>query len=204
MNISIIFIIIITKAIFSCICLSALDLPLSFKLKNGQEIQNAKIIENGEREIKISHNAGIAKIKHDQLPEEVLILLGLEASSEDEIKLPSPLSIEGKKFIEPILISIDPDGLKIRHSMGVAKIRYEHLTEDLRIEYGPFDSELASIFRDQALERDREALKLAREAEAKMREANNRSLSVATDQVDTIKQELLTDPAKVSEGVTVD
>lgn len=196
---------------FLAICLifhpciaAAVELPKSFQLKNGQEINNAKFIESDDVFIKMSHDSGIAKVKIEDLPNEVLSSLGLESSFQEEVKLPNPLAIQSKSYENSVLSSVEPDGIKIKHSLGITKIPYESLPEFLLKECGPFDPELAAKFRSELQERDREALRLAREAETKSRVANNLSLSAENKSSSSSKQELINNPSKISDFIAVE
>ncbi len=183
---------------------AATELPKSFKLKNGQEINNAKILDRDDAVLKISHDSGIAKVKIAELPEEVLLSLGIESNAEEEIRLPNPLMVQNKTYSDAVLLSVEPDGIKIKHALGITKIAYESLPENLLKECGPFDPALALKFRSESQERDREALRLAKEAESKATLANNRSLAASAEERNASKQELIDNPSKISDFISVE
>lgn len=183
------------------------NLPPAFKTTKGIEFKNAKISAQNGDSIKILHDGGIATIPHGQLPPEVLALLGISASqapAENVIKLPDPLATAKNSYTQPELVAVEPDGIRIRHSLGSAKVRHEDLPQSVVDQVGPFDPKLAASFREAQAERDREAYATAQRAIQAAQQAETAAAAENNQLVEEHKQALLADPKLVSPSVAVE
>lgn len=193
--------------IVSAAAQTPVQLPPLFKTSKGAEIKNAKISAQNPDSIKVMHDGGIATIPHSQLPPEVLASLGINPAaqpSENIIKLPNPLATSKSEYADPELLAVEPDGIRIRHTLGYAKVKYEDLPAVVVEIVGPFDPKLAASFRDAQAERDREAYAAQRKAILDAQNASNASAKAAQEKMDEHKNALLADPKLVSPSVFVE
>lgn len=193
---------------FTHLCYSqpAILLPASFKTLKGVEIKNAKVTGQTPDAVKVMHDGGIATLPHNQLPPEVLTLLGVDPAStppEDSVVLPDPLETAKNKYEKPELVSVEPDGIRIKHMLGSAKVPYEDLPPAVVALVGPFDAALATSFRAAQAERDRAAYTATRKAILDAQQSS----AVANpnnSQTDAHRTALLADPKLVSPSVFVE
>ncbi len=181
--------------------------PSAFTTTKGISIRNARITSQNSDSIRLMHDGGIATIPLSQLPAEVLHALGLSlppAKPEQAIQLPDPIKTIKAEYKSPELIAIEPDGLRIRHSLGSAKIKHEELPNDVIALVGPFDPKLAASFRQAQAERDREAYAAQRKAILESQNAIMAEAKAAEEKVDEHKQALLADPNLVSPSIFVE
>lgn len=182
-------------------------LPKAFKTSKGAEINNAKISAQNPDSIKVMHDGGIATIPHKQLPPEVLTILGINPATqpaEEAIKLPDPLETTKSKYETPELVAVEPDGIRIRHSLGSAKIKHEELPKDVIDLVGPFDAKLASSYREAQAERDRAAYAATRKALMEAQAESIASAKAAQEKLDEHKNALLADPKLISPSIYVE
>lgn len=109
---------------------------------------NPRVVHLGDRILKISHEAGIANILLSDLPADVCLALNIPFSGGPKITLPSPFKAGGVTYESAQLLSVDPDGIRISHASGSAKVRYEHLSHDITAQLGGFNFEAAAAFRE--------------------------------------------------------
>ena len=186
---------------------STVQLPPAFKTVKGIEIKNAKVSAQNADSIKVMHDGGIATIPHTQLPPEVLTVLGISPSSqptENVIKLPNPLKTTKTDYQDPELVAVEPDGIRIRHALGSAKVKHEELPADIIALVGPFDPKLANSFREAQLERDREAYAAQRKAIMDAQASSNASVAAALQKIEEHKNALLADPKLISPSIFVE
>lgn len=185
----------------------SIQLPTVFKTLKGIEFKNAKITTQTSEGIKVMHDGGIATIINAQLPEEILVLLGVNPSAvavDNGIKLPDPLETTKGNFQQPELVAVEPDGIRIKHSLGTAKVRHELLLPNVLELVGPFDEKLAADFRDAQAERDRAAYTASRDAIMEAQKAGNAANAAASKKADEHRQALLADPKLVSPSVFIE
>lgn len=147
-------------------------LPASFSTTKGTTIQGGKVFGKTATHVTILHDAGMAKIPHEELPNEVRALLGLrpQAAASQEVTLPDPLVIGYTQYAKPRLNGIDPDGIRITHDLGSAKIPYEQLPAEVVALVGPFDPAKAAAARQAAQDQALQA-RLAAQAQAQAQAA---------------------------------
>ncbi len=176
-------------------------LPNFFRTTNGIDIRNAKIINSTEDSIRIMHDGGIVRLNAKELPQEIAGILGFRnEGANDEAILPDPLITSKHRFAHSKLTGIDPDGIRILHAAGVAKINYEDLSKDLIAAFGPFEADRAKIFRDQQQELQRAAYSSAQ----KLKMAGGKAVGQPTLQIEDQKQKLLANPSLISTPVIVE
>lgn len=205
-----------TKHLLTLVCLAissltiaqeAKQLPSEFTTTKGQKITGAKLTGQGPDSIKVMHDGGIATLPVSQLPKEVLTALGLEAtesSAVDSYKLPSPFETTRTSYTEAELMAVEPDGIRIKHTLGTAKVPYEELPEQVKSDLGPFDPSRATAFREAQAEQNRMAQQAAREALKKATAANYAASIEAQKREDQHKEDLLKNPRLVSPRVFVE
>lgn len=156
--------------------------------------------------IKIMHDGGIATIPYNQLPPDVLKGLGITSTPapDDEYKLPSPFKTSRASYEDAQLISVQPDGIRIRHRLGSTKVGYEELPESVVKDLGPFDSSKASAFRSAEVERNRQVLAAAREAVLDAQRAGIEADRKAVASLEQQKDELVKNPKLISPSVFVE
>lgn len=93
---------------------------------------------------------------------------------------------------------MEPDGIRIKHSLGSAKVRYEDLPQEVITLVGPFDPERAEAFRKAEDERNREAYTMARKAIEDAQRAGASADLAARKALDDEKAALLADPNFIS------
>lgn len=190
--------------ILALLCTTAtaqiVQLPPVFKTIKGIEIKNAKVTGSTESAIKVMHDGGIATIQHNQLPPEVLQILGIEGTpqAEPEIALPDPLVTAKTSYEKPQLTAIDPDGIRIKHPLGSAKVRYEDLPPSVLPLVGPFDPSRAESFRKAEEERNRDAYAQARKAIEDAQRAGAAPDIARQKELDELKAALMADPNLIS------
>jgi len=84
--------------------------------------------------------------------------LSLSAPLKADDSWPSLQTTDGKIFTNAKLSKIEPDGIRIVHEDGIAKLPYEHLPESLREELN-FDERQAAAFRQASDQKQQQALK---------------------------------------------
>ncbi len=132
------------------------ELPGAFTTTKGKVIKNAKVLGRTDDALRISHNDGIGSIPFTELPAEVAELLGIDTGEDpNAIKLPNPLVASGKNYLETRLLAVEPDGIRILHDDGGAKLHYEDLPGALQLSLGGFDQEQALKFREAEEERQK-------------------------------------------------
>jgi hypothetical protein len=182
-----------------------IKLPSSFKTTSGIEIKNPRVTGRTEEAVKIMHDGGIATIAYSQLPLEILEALGLQAQSvvSDVIKLPDPLATTKGTYLKPELRAVEPDGIRIIHTLGTAKIWHEHLPISVAESVGPFDPVRATEFREAEAERARQHYKEGRKVLNDAQRAANNYEQSQRDAVEAQKAQLVDNPEMVSPIVSV-
>lgn len=156
----------ITLGFALCAQAQSPSLPPSFKTSKGQTISNGKVMATTPTGVKIVHDSGIANLPNEELPPEVQSLLGIQAAAPQTFPdLPAQISIKFVTYQSAKIIGLDPDGIRITHSNGNAKINHEDLPPELVALVGPFDQEKAMVFR--------------REEEAKLMQARAQAAEIA-------------------------
>jgi hypothetical protein len=180
-------------------------LPPSFTTTQGKVIKNASIRERTESAIKIMHDGGIATIPHNHLPGEVLAALGIStvAPEEPAMSFPQPFTTGNASYQKAELIGVDPDGIRIKHDQGAAKVRFEDLPPFIIQQVGPFDPKRAEEFRIAEQERNRAVYTAARGAINAAQAAATNAAIANQKNLDDQKQALLSDPQKISDVVNV-
>lgn len=164
---------------------SAVDLPDTFTTTKGQIISRGRIIMEQMDAVKVLHDGGVTLIPLNQLPAEIKTLLGIgETKSEEEIKLPELLTLDGKDYNKPLLLAIEPDGIRVQHSNGTAKLKYEKLEPSLQKLLGGFDAVRAADFRTAEMERQKQALASIAEAKEMERAINSGQVSASPPSID--------------------
>ncbi len=152
-------------------------LPASFTTAKGTAIANGKVYGRTPTHLTIMHEGGMAKIPHEEMPAEVQTLLGLtpSAPAAPVVTLPDSLTIGPAVYTHPKLTGTDPDGIRITHDLGSAKIPFENLPPEITALVGPFDTDKAAAFRvsarEEIMQRGREARTVIQEQEATVEEA---------------------------------
>lgn len=85
--------------------------------------------------------------------------------AKEKVKLDDFKLEDGSQFKNPLVLKVEPDGLRIEHSAGVCKVKFEDLPEELQKQFA-FDRGQAEEFRQQQLA-EKEA-KAAAEHEARV------------------------------------
>jgi hypothetical protein len=101
-------------------------------------------------------------------------------------------------------VAVEPDGIRIRHALGSAKVKHEELPADIIALVGPFDPKLAKSFREAQLERDREAYAAQRKAIMDAQASSNASVAAALQKIEEHKNALLADPKLISPSIFVE
>lgn len=181
------------------------QLPLSFTTTGGKVIKNAIIRESTLDSIKVMHDGGIATLPHTQLPSEVLTALGISSVTPEEpaITLPQPFTAGNASYQKAELTGVDPDGIRIKHDQGAAKVRFEVLPPFVIDQVGPFDAKRAEEFRQAEQERNRSIYTAARQAINAAQAAATNAAIENQKTLDHQKQALLADPSKISDVVNV-
>lgn len=182
------------------------QLPPTFKTTKGVEIKNGQITSSTETAIKVMHDGGIATIQHNQLPTEVLQLLGIEAAppTEPAIALPDPLVTAKASYDKPELSAVEPDGIRIKHVLGSAKLRYEDLPPALLEVVGPFDPAQAESFRKAEDERAREAYAQTRKVILDAQRADAAPEIARQKELDDLKATLMANPNLISPSLSLE
>lgn len=184
--------------------LAQMALPAQFETLKGKKIANAVIKGQTEAGLKLMHDGGLTTIPYDELPLVVLDLIGVKpAPKEEGLQLPNPFILQKTQYDQAELTALEPDGIRIKHALGVAKVPFEQLPDFILKEVGPFDAEAAAKFRQAEEERNREAHRLVRQAITDAQNAENARLEQAKAEVDAQKAELLADPDKISDVLTL-
>ena len=181
------------------------SLPATFTTMQGKVIKNASISARTEEAIKVMHDGGIANIPLAHLPTEVLTALGITSVAPEEpaIQLPQPFLVGKNNYQKAELTGVDPDGIRIKHDMGAAKVPFEVLPATLIDQVGPFDAKRAGEFRQAELERNRAAYTAARQSINAAQAAATNGIIAEQKALEEQKQGLLSDPKKISEVVNV-
>lgn len=79
------------------------------------------------------------------------------------------VTTDGKKYSGVTIRKIEPDGLSILHSSGVAKVPFEKLPEDIRVKYG-YDEADAAEHRAKLAEAEKRMAEAQQAAREKQRE----------------------------------
>lgn len=98
----------------------------------------------------------------------------------DEIKIKELFLVDGKKYESVTVRKIEPDGIRIMHAGGMAKIPYEKLTEELQKELGGFDPEKANQYRDKDAKSQKKAAEVAYKKHKQRKKAINDKKLVAS------------------------
>ena len=125
----------------------------------------------------------------------LLLALPLSATAPTEYKT---LTLTNGKVYESVKVrEIEPDGIRIMHAGGMAKVPYEKLTEETQKELGGFDPKKAKEFRGEdakaqnvaaKAQRRRDAAIIAERSEVKRGEATDASkIHVSLEIVQIIK-----------------
>jgi hypothetical protein len=181
-------------------------LPPTFTTSKGLAVQNGRVIGRNEQGVRIMHDGGLVTVSHAELPAEVAALLGVEQSTNpDAIVLPDPLVAKGKTFLKPTLLSVEPDGIRIRHDGGSAKVGYELLPGSLQISLGGFDPDQAMSFRAAENERQKAVQAEMYQQRMKMIEKSNKEAAGGAAPVDQQPTaNLLQNPEVLSQNVLVE
>ena len=166
----------------------------------GKKYYGVKITGQTEAGLKIMHDGGVALIPFAELPEHILTLIGAQAApkSEPEVPLPNPFKTTKVEYKDAELTAVEPDGIRIKHAQGAAKVPYESLPQSLLDVVGPFSAEAAAQFRLAEAERNREAYLATRQAIMASQNAEAEIIEKEKEKVEEQKQELLANPKKVS------
>ena len=90
------------------------------------------------------------------------------------ITLPKEITtVKGKHYTDVVLKQVDPDGVRIIHSAGLAKIPFQELPEALRAQF-PVNAEQAAAFKAKQEEEARTAAAKIAEDRVKMAEQGNK------------------------------
>lgn len=184
---------------------TAPELPENFTTKQGKTFQGAKLNAVTEDAIKFFHNGGIATIPFSQLPIEVIARLGVAVPLPDDtvVSLPDPFVVGTASYQKAELTGVDPDGIRIKHDLGAAKVPYQLLPQSVLAEVGPFDPTKAEQFKQAETERNLAALTAARQAREAVQAAATNAIVADQKALEAEKQALLADPTKVSPLVNV-
>jgi len=148
------------------------------------------------------HDTGLTIVKATALAEAEQKLLGFEAVAAPEvIPLPDPFTAGKHTYIAAHLSGVEPDGIRITHDGGAAKINYELLEEKLQTQLGGFEAAAAATFRTQEEERQKQALIAIDAAKAADRAIQNAGLT----QVDNSEEmkDLISHPNLISQDANV-
>lgn len=179
------------------------ELPPLFVTSDGIEIVKGRVTSISGDSVKIFHDNGVANIELSKLPTDVAKLFGIEIESQPPVTLPDPFIVKSTPYSKTTIVAIEPDGIRITHSSGAAKINYEDLTQDLQDELGPFDSEAAREFRQATEERNREAYQFIQATKAEIREAENEQWRENKRRREQALRQLIEDPSLISTPVGV-
>jgi hypothetical protein len=180
-------------------------LPASFTTTQGKVIKNASIRERTEDSIKVMHDGGIATLPNSHLPPEILTVLGISSvePSEPTISLPHPFTVGPTSYLKAELTGVDPDGIRIKHDLGAAKVPFELLPPIIIDQVGPFDPKRAEEYRKAEQERNRAAYTATRNAINAAQAVASNALIADQKALDDQKEALLKDPKKISDVVNV-
>lgn len=179
------------------------QLPAKFTTSRGTDIRDGKILDVTDKGVKIAHSAGISLLAPGDLPADIQKSFGIETSGSDLLPpLPSPFTAGETKFQQAKITAIEPDGIRIAHANGTAKLGYEVLSASLQSALGGFDESHAKAFRDAEAERQKLALKQIAEAREHERQVNLAGAKQSAGEDDETKA-LKADPNKLSSIVQV-
>lgn len=187
------------------ICAQAIQnqLPKTFDTARGLKISNGKVVSKTNDSIRVMHDGGIATIESHELPAEIALKLGFNVSTNDEFDLPDPLETPKRTYHRAKLVGVDPDGIKIMHLEGSAKINYEELPKNIVNAYGPFDPAMASRYREQQKELQAIAYREALRLKASQNQIASESAEASLVQANAVKQMLTENPTFISPLVSV-
>lgn len=181
------------------------SLPVSFVTKAGVTVKGGKVTGISEKGVKVMHDGGITLIATSQLPDDVRQTLGLSDSFSPEPQalptLPDPLTVKDKAFVHPVLVAIDPDGIRFKHEAGSTKLGYELLSPELQKALGGFDPDKAAIFRKAHEEAQGQARAAVHKQKMAMLEAENKMMAEASKnpEMDRLRE----DPDYLTQNVNV-
>lgn len=181
------------------------ELPKTFQTSRGLAVANGKIVGKTADSIRVMHDSGIAIISARDLPPEIAKHLGFDvvALLGDEFQIPDPLITTLRTYNKTELTGVDPDGVRIMHTEGSAKINYEDLPSIVVDALGPFDPLMAATFRDRQKELQAIAYREAQEFKAAQNRVAAQSSTDVTPENNEEKQKLMADPALISPSVLV-
>lgn len=166
----------------------------------GKKYSGVKVTAQTDAGLKIMHDGGVAVIPFTELPAHVLTLIGVQAPppAEPDVLLPNPLPTPKGEYKDAELTGVDPDGIRIKHAEGVAKVPFESLPQSLLDVLGPFNADAAAKFRLAEAERNREAYVATRQAIMAAQNAQSEILEEEKAKLEAQRQELLANPDQVS------
>ena len=181
------------------------DLPTSFTSTQGKSYTGVKVSAFADDTIKFIHDGGIASLPVNHLPIQIIASLGLAVPPPEESlpTLPQPFIVGGTAYQNAELTGVDPDGIRIKHELGVAKVPHQLLPQSVLDAVGPFDPAIAEQFKQAEIERNRAAHAATREALNAIQTAATNAIVADQQALDDEKQALLADPTKVSPIVNV-
>jgi len=181
-------------------------LPEMIKLRDGRAVGHASLLEIRGDNIKLMHDGGVSVIPITAFLESEQKLLGFEAvaPAPDVIPLPNPFKAGKNEYIGAHLSGVEPDGIRISHQGGAAKIGYELLDSKLQDMLGGFNPTAATAFREQERERQAHIIANIESAKNASIEADNKvaAKSSVPDSGDEMKR-LLADPNIISDAANV-
>ena len=128
--------------------------------------------------------------------------LALTVEAEDPLKLPELSTNNGHVYRDVTVTSVDPAGIKIMHSSGIAKLPFEVLPEELRTKLG-YNPEKAQEFAAKESVMKQGAAKAAELSRLKQRfaaEAKKRMVTIQGKVLQVLGDRLiLTDAKQITE-----
>lgn len=188
-----------------CLAETAPSLPKVFKTVKGLEVVNGRIVGKTDNSIRVMHDGGIANINARDLPPDIASQLGFNTtvSPTDEFQIPDPLVTAKRTYHKTQLAGVDPDGIRIMHVEGSAKINYEDLSSVLIQAFGPFDPMKAASFRNRQKELQAIAYREAQEFKAAQNQTTAPSATATEVENNEDKQKLLENPSLISQSILV-
>jgi len=176
-------------------------LPPSFVTTKGQTIQSGVALDITAKGVKIMHGSGLNWISPAELPPDVQSLLGLTVAAMPSVTLPHPFKAGSQSYDHATVLGIDPDGIRIRHDNGTAKVRYEALPNELQSKLGGFTAEKAIAFRAAEQQNQSTAQRQIAATAAAVAQMNNTNAGPAPTDVELDK--LRTDPNYITPAAQV-
>ncbi|MEM9235184.1 MAG: hypothetical protein AAGB14_00295 [Verrucomicrobiota bacterium] len=117
------------------------------------------------------------------------------ADDENRFSYEELTTLSGKTYERVTIRKVEPDGLRIMHSSGMAKISFEDLPEEVRKEHG-YSEEEAAAYRKQQEEAERKARADLRsdEARRRLKKANRELLETVKNSAIVAKGKVIQNP----------